>query len=74
MENYNEVPNIISGKDLDYLSDIFTWNYGAYKKTTNAKKSITSDEIISLFNKVTEIFYNNMNTVLNILNEGGNNE
>ena len=30
MKNYNEVPNIISGKDLDYLSDIFNWNYGAY--------------------------------------------
>ena len=29
MENkiYNEVPNIITGKDLDYLSDMFNWNY-----------------------------------------------
>ena len=34
MENktYNEVPNIITGKDLDYLSDMFQWNYGALKK------------------------------------------
>ena len=37
MENdkriYDMVPNIISGKDLDYLSDMFSWNYGAYKCT-----------------------------------------
>ena len=34
MENqqYNEVPNIITGKDLDYLSDMFEWNYGTLKK------------------------------------------
>ena len=37
MENkiYTEVPNILTGKDLDYLSDMFNWNYnfrwGAYK-------------------------------------------
>lgn len=31
MENktYNKVPNIITGKDLDYLSDMFNWNYDA---------------------------------------------
>ena len=27
MQNYNVVPNIISGKDLDYLSDMFNWTY-----------------------------------------------
>ena len=28
-----EVPNnILTGKDLDYLSDMFEWNYGVYKK------------------------------------------
>ena len=34
-DNYTEVPNIISGKDLDYLSDMFNWNYLAYKKMIN---------------------------------------
>ena len=32
MQNYTEVPNIITGKDLDYLSDMFNWNYSSYKK------------------------------------------
>lgn len=69
--NYNEVPNIISGKDLDYLSDIFTWNYGAYKKVNNSVKSVTDEEIINLFQKASNTFLNHLNTVLEIL-EGGN--
>ena len=27
MKNYKEVPFIITGKDLDYLKDMFKWNY-----------------------------------------------
>ena len=30
--NYEQVPTIISNKDLDYLVDMFNWNYLAYKK------------------------------------------
>ena len=67
MKNYNEVPNIISGKDLDYLSDIFNWNYGAYKNLKN-------EELVTIFEEASSTFYNNMNTVLNILNQGGQNE
>ena len=74
MKNYNEVPNIISGKDLDYLSDIFNWNYGVYKKSVNAQKSLKDEELITIFEEASNTFYNNMNTVLNILNQGGQNE
>lgn len=28
----NKVPNMISTKDLSYLSDIFEWNFNASKK------------------------------------------
>ena len=44
MENkiYNEVPNIITGKDLDYLSDMFNWNYEVLKKMAHYKKKINS--------------------------------
>ena len=74
MKNYNEVPNIISGKDLDYLSDIFNWNYGAYKKSVNAQKNLKNEELATIFEEASSTFYNNMNTVLNILNQGGQNE
>lgn len=74
MKNYNEAPNIITGKDLDYLSDIFSWNYGAYKKSINAQKNLQDENLISLFEKASNTFYNNMNIILNILNQGGQNE
>ena len=74
MKNYNEVPNIISGKDLDYLSDIFNWNYGAYKKSVNAQKNLKNEELVTIFEEASNTLYNNMNTVLNILNQGGQNE
>lgn len=74
MKNYNEVPNIISGKDLDYLSDIFNWNYGAYKKSVNDQKKLKNEELVTIFEEASNTFYNNMNTVLNILNQGGQNE
>ena len=25
--NYNKVPEMIAAKDLDYLSDMFNWNF-----------------------------------------------
>ena len=75
MKEFNEVPNIITGKDLDYLSDIFNWNYGAYKKTINAQKQITDEIIMDLFEEASNNFYTNMNEVIQILNnKGGQNE
>lgn len=69
--NYNKVPNIISCKDLDYLSDIYSWNYGAYKEVYNSIKNIKDEEIRNVSQKAIDLFLNNMNTVLEIL-EGGN--
>lgn len=75
MKEYNEVPNIITGKDLDYLQDIFNWNYNAYKKTMNAQKQITDEEIMNILENASNTFYNNMKAVIQILtNQGGENE
>ena len=71
--NYNSVPKIITGKDLDYLNDMFNWNYGAYKNTVNAIDSVNDEEIKNMLNKAVDLFYNNMNNVLNILNDEVNN-
>lgn len=70
-QNYEQVPNIITGKDLDYLSDIFEWNYGAYKESANAVNSVEDQEIKSMLSKASNIFHGNMSTVLNILKQGG---
>lgn len=73
-EIYDVVPDIISGKDLDYLSDMFNWNYGAYKTTLNASNSVKDEELKSVLSKAANIFHSSMTKVLNILNNGGNNE
>ena len=45
MQNYSEVPSIISGKDLDYLSDMFNWNYSGYKEMFNSLESIKDEDV-----------------------------
>lgn len=72
-ETYSEVPNIISSKDLDYLSDMFNWNYGAYKTSLNAANSVNDENLSSVLQKASNVFHRNMTKVLNIIN-GGNNE
>lgn len=75
MENkiYNEVPNIITGKDLDYLSDMFNWNYEALKKMHVAVNQVNDDQIKNTLDKGYNLFKNNLNITLSILNEGGSN-
>ena len=65
---YMEVPsNILTGKDLDYLSDMFQWNYGAYKQMKNSVNQVGDQEIVSVMNKVLTLFDQNLNIVLSIL-------
>lgn len=71
---YDVVPDIISGKDLDYLSDMFNWHYAAYKSTCNSMNSVQDQELLSTLNKASNIFQNNLNKILNILSNGGSNE
>lgn len=76
MENkiYNEVPNTITGKDLDYLSDMFNWNYEALKKMYVATTQVQDEQIRTVVEKGYNLFKNNLNVILSILNEGGSNE
>lgn len=71
---YNEVPNIITGKDLDYLSDMFNWNYEGLKKANTAINSVEDEEIKTTIERCYNLFNNNLNVVLSILNQGGSNE
>ena len=49
--NYEKVPTIISTKDLDYLEDMFNWNYLAYKKMINSIDMINNLEIEETIDK-----------------------
>ena len=67
MENYNVVPNIIPGKDLDYLSDMFNWNYSGYKEMFNSLDNIKDEGVKNMISKVSDMLYDNMTNILNIL-------
>ena len=67
MQNYAVVPNIISGKDLDYLSDVYNWNFNACKLANNFANEVTDEEIKKLFEKVADMHMQHCKVVLNIL-------
>lgn len=57
----------ITGKDLDYLSDMFEWNYTAFKKCCNDMEYINDKEINEFFGKTCDFFEENLNMILDIL-------
>lgn len=70
--NYETVPtSILTGKDLDYLADMFEWNYLALKKTDAACDMVDDEEIVSILDKACSLFDDNLNTTLNILESRG---
>ena len=72
--NYEKVPNIITGKDLDYLSDMFNWNYGVLKSNLNALNEVTDSEIREVIERSTNVFKDTIMNILSILASGGANE
>lgn len=72
MLNFEKVPNdLLIGKDLDYLSDMFQWNYIALKKVDNYCDLVEDEEIVSIFEKACSLFDDNLNSILNILESRG---
>lgn len=69
--NYKKVPDIITGKDLDYLSDIFNWNMCAYKFTYDAINNVETKELVDILKEINNTYYDNLNEILDILNEKG---
>ena len=63
----DKVPKVISEKDLDYLSDMFNWNYLAYKNTNSQKSSVENEEIKLLMDRGYNLFNSNIDSILEIL-------
>ena len=70
-EQYEKVPNIISGKDLEYLSDMFQWNYIAYKKAVDAYEEVTDENLAQVISKCVDAFQNHLEIICNVVEEGG---
>lgn len=68
----NQVPEMISTKDLSYLADIFEWNFTACKKCYNFAGYIQETEIKELIGKVGNMHEIHCQKIINIL--GGNHE
>ena len=66
------VPNIISTKDLDYLSDIFNWNFTASKKALQCSKNSKLEPVRNTLENVAIMHSNNCSKIVEIL--GGNYE
>lgn len=69
MNNYEKAPNVISCKDLNYLYDMFNWNYGIYKGTINDIPNVSNSEVKALLEEGKELFNNNMLQIINILGD-----
>lgn len=63
----DEVPNIISTKDLMYIEDMLNWNYNLIKKVRMFKSSVEDKEIKSFFDKVLKTHTKNFEKLLTIL-------
>ncbi len=69
-----KAPDILTGKDLDYLKDIFGWNYTLYKLGENSIELIENEEIIKLYKECNNFFYDNMNIIIDIIAKDDGNE
>lgn len=67
-----QVPDIISIKDLDYLCDIFNWNYNTAKLAYHFKMETNNNELKDIFDDVYEIHLRICEDILKII--GGNYE
>ena len=67
MQNYESVPAMITGKDLDYLSDIYNWNFNACKLANHFIEKVQDEDIKDLLQNVAETHKEHCEAVLNIL-------
>lgn len=61
------VPKMISTKDLSYLSDMFHWNFTAFKELKHFENEVENEEIAELFQGLSEMHYQHMEWILSIL-------
>lgn len=66
---YEEVPFIMTGKDLDYLSDAFSWEILGYKKAILVSDSISDSNFSKQALNVAKMHDNHMNKLISILKE-----
>jgi uncharacterized protein YktB (UPF0637 family) len=61
------IPQIISTKDLAYLSDMFEWNYNAFKQINHFIDEVKDDEIKELLERFRNMHEDHMHYIISIL-------
>ncbi len=67
MQNYEEVPTIISCDDLHWLCDIYNWNFNACKLVNHFLKEVEDEDIKLIFKKISDTHKQHAIAILNIL-------
>lgn len=63
------VPDMISTKDLDYIADMFEWNFVLAKKLHHFANEAKDPEVKELFNNFKSVHKENCEILLSILSE-----
>lgn len=69
----NQVPKIISTKDLSYLEDMFKWNFNVSKTAHHFYNEVTDNDVKNKLDECAATHSNICKKIVNIL-KGGNNE
>lgn len=67
----NRVPEMISTKDLSYISDIINWNVTASKTSYHFSNEVEDEELKTLLQNVSTMHADHVRRLVQILNEGG---
>lgn len=62
------VPNIISTKDLSYISDMLNWIHIISKKINNYTNIVEDEDLLKLLEDLNDLLINNYNNLLESLN------
>lgn len=63
----NEVPNIISTKDLSYIKDMMNWEFVLVKKANHYEDLVNDKEIKSFIKKISKKHKEHYEKLLGIL-------
>lgn len=63
----NEIPNIISTKDLSYIEDMLNWNHTIIKLFMHLSESCEQEDIKDFTNGIIEMHETHYNELLKLL-------
>lgn len=61
------IPQIISTKDLSYLSDMFEWNYDAFKQINHYIGEVKDEQIKEILESIRNMHEDHLRFIISIL-------